>query len=338
MQKRKIVVLLAALIFVVIIFALFKFLFVKDGAEQAPIAGREIRLGYITADQLHSPAVMVMKERRLLEAAGFTVKWTEYLAGAFAMHDMIDGKIDFACCGVVPVMTTHAQNMKLAIIAGANQEGASLVVDNSINTVMDLNNKRIATPGAGSIQDAMLAQVAADNNIRIRHMSMNVTDMPVFLQRGEINGFIAWAPHPSAAEAQKLGHELLSSRDMMAGHQCCVLATSQDFMQNEPAVVENVLDIYHDAYKWFMANTDESIKMVAKATGKSEDIIRIAINTVSYPYPPFCDRANMRNMAQNLIEIGRITSVKSAELDSFIESLYKPAMLEKISGLRQPAP
>jgi len=329
MLKCKNLVFLAAFIFIGITISCNQSK--KEKPEQAPLTGIEIRFGFIASDQLHSPAVMIMKERKLLEAAGFTVKWTEYQAGAFAMQDMIDGKIDFVCCGVVPIMTTHAQSMKLAVIAGANQEGASLVVDNSINTIMDLNNKRIATPGAGSIQDALLAHVAADNNIRIRHVSMNVAEMPTFLQKGEVNGFIAWAPHPAGAVEQKLGRELLNSHDIMAGHQCCVLAVTENFMQNDPATVEKLLEVYNEAYKWFKANQDESIKMVARVTGKSEDVIRKAIVTVNYQYPPYCDAANMRSMAQTLIDIGRITSVKTEGLDSFIKSLYNPDLLEKIT-------
>ena len=333
MSKRMIIVLLAGLVLVSVAAATIYFQLKKEDRGPA-FSGKEIRFGYLVADQMHSPAVMVMKERKLLEAAGFAVKWTEYLAGAFAMQDMVDGKIDFASCGFVPIMTTHAQDMKLAIIAGANQEGVSLVVDNTINTVMDLNNKRIATPGVGSIQDAMLAHVAAENNIRIRHVAMNVTDMPVFLQRGEINGFIAWAPHPAVALDQGFGKELLTSRDIMPGHQCCVLVTSEKYMRNDPETVQKLLEVYHDAYRWFLANQDESIKMEARAIGRSEDIIRKAIITVNYPYPPYCNVSNMRSMAQNLIDVGRITTVGNEELDSFISSLYHPDLLEKITGTK----
>jgi NitT/TauT family transport system substrate-binding protein len=303
-----------------------------------PAFAQEIRFGYPAADQLHSPALMVMKEKKLLEAAGFTVKWSEFLAGSYAMQDMAAEALDFAACGGAPIMVAHAQGVKLAILAGSNQEGSSLVVNNSIKTVKDLDDKRIGTPGIGSIQDAMAARMAADNDIRVNRKSMKVSEMPRFLQGGEIDGFIAWEPHPASAVAHGFGHELLTSRDMMPGHQCCVLVTRESIVQNNPGTVEKVMKVYLEAYKWFLDNQDESMKMIAKATGISEDVIRQAIKTVEYPYPPYCNVASMHSLAQDLIETDRITNVKATELAHFLESLYHPEFLERISGPGRPNP
>ena len=295
--------------------------------------GKTIRFGYIASDQLHNPAGMIMEEKKMLEAAGFTVEWVEYLGGAYAMQDMIEGSIDFAVCGVVPVMSAHARSGKMSVIAGANQEGASLVIDNTIKTVGDLNNKRVATPGIGSIQDTLLSCIEADYNIRIRHETMKVSDMPLFLQKGEINGFIAWAPHPAGAVELNYGHELLTSHDVMPNHQCCVLVTTKDNIQNDPETVEKLLEIYLEAYRWFLDNRDESIRMVAKATGmSSEAIVRNAINTVKYPFPPYCNLESIDSLAKVLIETDIITTVKAADMDSFIDSLYYPELMEKLSG------
>jgi NitT/TauT family transport system substrate-binding protein len=307
-------------------------------AGPAFVAAKDIRFAYLVTDQLHSPAAMVMKEKKLLEAAGFNVTWNEFLAGSYAMQDMVAGVIDFAVCGAVPIMITHAQSMALAILASANQEGSSLVVNTSIKTIKDLNNKKIGTPGIGSIQDAMVTRMAADNTIRIRRATMKVADMPLFLQHGEIDGFIAWAPHPTRAAEHGFGHKLLTSHDMMPGHQCCVLVTRKDTLRNDLETVSVVLKIYLDAYKWFLDNQNESVKMMAKATGMSEAIVRKALKTVKYPDPPYCNMASMRAMAQGLIETDKITSVKAADLSPFMKSLYHPELLEKFSGARQPNP
>jgi len=307
-------------------------------AGPAFAAAKEIRFGYIAADQLHSPAVLVMKEKQLLEAAGFSVTWSEFLAGAFVMQDMVAGAINFASCGAVPTMIAHAQGVKLAILASANQEGSSLVVNHAIKTVKDLHNKQIGTPGIGSLQDAIVVQMAADNGIRVRRRAMKVSDMPLFLQQGEIDGFIAWAPHPARAVERRFGHELLSSQAIMPGHQCCVLVTRADTVQNDPDTVNKLLRAYLDAYRWFLDNQDETVKMMAKAIGIQENIVRAALKTVKYPYPPYCNVASMRSMARGLVETDKITTVKAADLAPFIQDLYRPELLEKISGAKQPLP
>jgi len=294
-----------------------------------------IHFGYIATDQLHSPAVMIMKEKKLLEQAGFNVVWHEYIAGAHALQEMAAGAIDFANCGVVPVIINHSQGMELAILSGSNQEGSSLVVSKSIKSINDLDGKTIATPGLGSIQDAMITLIAMENDITIQLTTMEVADMPFFLEKNEIDGFIAWAPHPAIAVSKKAGHELLCSRDMMPNHQCCVLVTKAETLRDNPKIAEKVLSVYLDAFKWFLENQEESIKIMVSATGASETVIRNAITTVNYIYPPYCNVESMEHIARGLIGAGRITTTE-AELGGFFEGLYYPRLLEEVleqSGL-----
>jgi NitT/TauT family transport system substrate-binding protein len=305
-------------------------------ADQAFAAPKEIRIGYLVADQLHSPAVMVMKEKKLLEAAGFAVKWRAFLTGTYAMQDLTWGSIDFVSCGAIPIIMTHARGVKLSILAGANEEGSSLVVDKSIKTISELNGKKIGTPGSGSTQDAMLRQLAKAHNIQVRHVPMKVADMPLFLQKREIDGFIAWAPHPARAIDHLIGHALLTSHDMSPSHQCCVLATKESTLQGDPETVTTLLKVYLDAYRWFLDNQEEAIQLLVKNIGMSEDVIRQAIKTVNYPYPPYCNVASLQRMVRGLLATDGIPPMEDDELAPFLKSLYRPELLESVSGTGRP--
>ena len=107
---------------------------------------KEIRVGYLVADQLHFPAIMVMKERNMLEKEGYTVKWSEFLAGSYVMQEMASGSLDFVSCGAVPISISHAQGVKINILASGNQEGSALVVGRDVNSIKDLEGKKIGTP------------------------------------------------------------------------------------------------------------------------------------------------------------------------------------------------
>jgi len=310
----------------------------SEKTDIAPANGSDktIHIGYIKADQLHSPAVLVMREKKLLEAAGFNVEWHEYIAGAHAIQDMASGTVDFAICGSAPVIINHSQGLDLSILAGSNQEGSGLVVLDSIESVMDLDGKTIASPGLGSIQDAMLTRLAMDYRISIHRTTMDVFDMPGFLKKKEIDGFIAWEPHPANAVYQKYGYELLTSKDMMPKHQCCVLITKSATLRNDQETVVKVLEVYLDSYKWFMENQEESTLMIAKATGINEAVVREAMTTVYYCYPPYCNVSSMKSMTQGLIDAGRITAMDEAKIDDFIMDIYQPGLMEAITNTRRP--
>ena len=287
----------------------------------------EIRFGYLVADQLHSPAVMIMKEKKLLEAEGLKVTWGEYLAGSYLMQYMTSGEVDFGSCGAPPVMITRGQGVKVSILASSNTEGSSIVVKDSIKTVKDLDGKSIGTPGIGSIQDAMIDRVAQQNKIKIIHKSMKVSDMPVFLQKGEIDGFIAWAPHPARAVDLKYGHELLTSHDIMPGHQCCVLVAREELVQKDPETVKKVMTAYMKAFDYFREHQDECVGIMAKMTGMKEEVIRSALKTTGHPYPPVCDLPSIKLMTDTLVETGKIQKETIKSVDALVDTTYHPEFL-----------
>ncbi len=288
----------------------------------------EITFGYLVADQIHEPAPMIMKKLNLLEKQGLKVKWGEFMAGAYLMQHMASGEVNFGTCGAVPTMITRGRGVNVVILAGSNTEGSGIIVKDSIKTVKDLDGKAIGTPGIGSIQDAMVSDLARKNHIKIHHKYMKVSDMPVFLKKGEIDGFIAWEPHPSRSVDFGYGHILLTSTDLMPGHQCCVLAAQGEMLTKRPEVVRKVVAAYMEAFKWFLSHRDEAIAMMVQATGMKESIVRNAMKSVKHPYPPYADVPSMKLMAQGLITGGKIQASAVPNLDQFIKGLYHPEFLE----------
>ena len=313
--------------FVVVFFSVLALLIM--GLAGSAFAGdKEIVFGYLVADQLHNPAPMIMKKKKLLEKQGLKVKWGEFMAGAYLMQHMASGEVDFGTCGAVPTMITRGRGINVVILAGSNTEGSSIIVKDSIKTVKDLDGKAIGTPGIGSIQDAMISDIARENNIKIRHKYMKVSDMPVFLKKGEIDGFIAWAPHPARSVDFGYGHILLTSANMLAGHQCCVLTAKGGLLKSEPDVVRKVVAAYMEAFNWFRANRDEAVAMMAQSTGMKENIVRAALKSVKHPYPPYADVASMKLMAEGLIKGGKIQPGAVKNLNQFIKALYHPEFLK----------
>lgn len=304
------------------------FLLLMGVQSQAIGQEKEIRFGYLVADQLHSPAVMIMKEKKMLEAEGFKVKWGEFLAGSYLMQHFTSGEVDFGSCGAVPIMITRGQGVDGVILASANTEGSSIVVKDTIKTVKDLEGKSMGTPGIGSIQDAMVDMIARKEKAKILHKHMKVSDMPLFLQKSEIDGFIAWAPHPARAVDLGYGHQILTSHDILPDHQCCVLVTSGKTLANDPETVKKVVKTYLKAYEWFIANPDEAVAMMVKTTGMKEDVVRMAMKTVKYPFPPYCNVPSLKLMAEGLVEGGKIQKGVITNMDDFIKQLYRPEVLE----------
>jgi NitT/TauT family transport system substrate-binding protein len=290
-------------------------------------AGEKVHFGYLVADQVHNFASMLMKEKKFLEDEGIEVKWGEYLAGAYLMQHLAAGEVDFGTCGNIPTMITRGRGVDVVILAGSNTEGSSIIVSNAIKTVKDLDGKSLGTPGIGSIQDAMVDMVARSNNIKIKKRHMSVPDMPMFLKKGEIDGFIAWSPHNAKTEALGYGHILLTSHDILPGHQCCVLVARGQLLREKPELVKKVIKAYMRAFDYEKQNQDETIDLVVKYTNAPKNVVKRAWGLTPHPFPPYVDPDSLKLQAEGLIKGGKIQKGAVKNLDKFVAEVYRPEFL-----------
>lgn len=306
-------------------------LFVLTGLQPAAHGAdkNKIHFGYLVADQVHNFASMIMKEKKFLEAEGIEVKWGEYLAGAYLMQHLASGEVDFGTCGVVPAMITRGQGVDVVTLAGSNTEGSGIVVKKEIKTPQDLDGKSIGTPGIGSIQDAMVDMVARKHNITIKKRQMSVPDMPIFLQKGEIDGFIAWSPHNEKAEALGYGHIILTSADILPGHQCCVLVSKASLIKDEQELVGKVIRAFMKAYQYEQKHHDEVIDLVVKYTNAPKDVVKKAWSLTPHPYPPYINVESAKMQAEGLIAGGKIQKDKVKDVGEFVSVMNHPEFVKQ---------
>ncbi len=69
--------------------------------------------------------------------------------------------------------------------------------------------------------------------------------------------------------------------------------------------------------------------MMAKATGMTEEVIRTALKTVSYPNPPYVNVESLKVMAQGLVDSGKIQPGVIKNMDDFVAATYRPALLKE---------
>lgn len=294
----------------------------------AATAEKEVTYGYLVAN-IHDPYVLIMKDKKLLDAEGLKVRWGEYLAGASLMQFMASGEVDFGILGVVPAMITRGQGVDVVVLAGANSEGSGLVVKSAIKEIKDLDGATIGTPGIGSIQDAMLDAIAKKHGIKIQHKSMKVSDMALYLSKGEIDGFIAWEPFPANAVALGYGRLLATSHDILPDHQCCVLVARGDLIKKEPDTVRKVMRAFMKAFAFNKSNPGDVVALEEKHTGMPRTTLEAAFQNVKFPDPPFVNLASVREQAEGLIGSGKIQKDAVKDLDRFLEGLYDPSFLKE---------
>lgn len=298
-------------------------------APQQAEAAKNITFGYLVADQLHEPAPMIIKNLKLLEKRGYTVKWQEFLSGANLCQHMSSGEVDYGTAGAAPAITFRGLGLDFIFLASSNTDGSALIAGNNIKSVKELNGKNVGTPGIGSMQDALVDRIEKENGIKVSHRNMKVSDMPLFLKKGEVDAFIAWEPHISRTESLGYGHVLLTSKDVMPNHQCCALVTREKTIAADPQMADDVVAVYLEAMEWFNSHHAEAIAMISKVTGIAEKDIESAMQRVSYPMPPYLDQPSMKVLLEGLVASKKIKAENVPDAAEFIRQMCRTDLLEK---------
>ena len=290
-----------------------------------------LRVGHLLADQLHQPGWVVAKEENYFADEGFEVVHREYSYGSVEMEHFAAGELDVAYVGAVPFLTARAARVDVIAVASSNTEGSSLVVAEEIQNVTDLDGKTIGSPGIGSIQDYMLDRVMATYNVTFSVHRASVILLKEKLSTGEIDGYIAWEPHATRAVVEEIrgAHTLLTSYDILEGHQCCVVAVRGDWVREAPYIVRRIIRWHMKAMRWVLENSSRAEDLIADYSGSIE-LVEAAHPIVKHPYPPLVHVNSCKIMLQGQIDAGKIKSEDVPNIDEFLSEAIDNSFVEDL--------
>ncbi|MHA1819365.1 MAG: ABC transporter substrate-binding protein, partial [Promethearchaeota archaeon] len=209
----------------------------------------------------------------------------------------------------------NAAGANITVVAGVNANGSALIVrnGNTINNISDLFGKKIAIPAPNNMQDFMLRMIVnSDPSVSYENITtvvMSVSNMPIALKSGSIDGYIAWEPYcaQSVAGDSPSGKYLVNSSAIWPNHPCCVIASYNSFLKAHPDIVKKVLDVHIKATKFINdpANRDEVVQIAVNRLGISPEIAQFAISNVGYIYEP--DKEKMVEFLDKLVTFNTVT-------------------------------
>ncbi|MBN1677381.1 MAG: ABC transporter substrate-binding protein [Candidatus Thermoplasmatota archaeon] len=133
-----------------------------------------------------------------------------------------------------------------------------------------------------------------DNGGSVNYLRMPPATMAASLSGGGIDGYIAWEPFVSEAIVGHTGEVLFWSEDIMPEHPCCVVAVSQDFLDqpNGPEVTKRFLKAHLEATQWMvdaMADTTSDEYALLKTlamefTTRNESVVEEALKHLEFRY------------------------------------------------------
>jgi len=249
------------------------------------VASPPIRMAYLQND-LHHLALWVALDQGYFRDEGIDVE----IAGVFRAGPEIltafgAGELDAAYVGEAPATIAAARGTaRIRILAQANTEGSALVVSNAAASGMK-KDTTLAKPGIGTVQDLLLQKALAGRGPAdgsVKTIVLSPPEMLIALQAGQIDGFVAWEPYPSRAEAMGIGRIQAASAGIWPGHPCCVLAVSEALMNARPEDCRALRRAHERATAFIGAHPDEAAAAAVKYTGMDLTVVKRALSRVTY--------------------------------------------------------
>ncbi|MFQ5833082.1 MAG: ABC transporter substrate-binding protein [Candidatus Thorarchaeota archaeon] len=295
----------------------------------------DVRIGYLEKD-LHQLAFRVAYVNGWYEEAGLKVELVAFGNGALEMDGFLGGQIDMGYLGAAPALTKRInQDIMVTVVAAANLEGSAIMVRKAdydaglITTVANLSGKGVFQPGPSTVQNFLLRLALNQSGLAwsdITAKSTSPSNMANSLSEDD-PAFIAWEPFNARAEFDNLAVPLVLSGEIWPRHPCCVVATSNAFLESNPEIVQEVVDIHKRAEEWIVNNPTQAIQIAATWLEMEDAVsaVETAFNRIIYDYN--VNRTGIERYLSFLIDQGlllpdRVPSDIDLFLDSFINTTF----------------
>ncbi len=259
----------------------------------APLKAKDqVNIGYLTTD--HDAPLYIARTKGFLEKYGMNAKLSNFNSGPEIMTQIVGGNIDIGLAGVPPAILAYDKDPTVKIVAAVHKNGSGLFVKkgSAIEKFSDLKGKKVGFPGAGSIQDIMIRQLCKDNNMSYAS-DLTMSKLPAgqwigAVDAGTVDACIAWEPYVTMAEMQNIGTVIMRSEDIMPGHPCDSVVTSQKMITDYPGSVMAFLKAHKDAVDFIKSSPQEAAQIVSSAEWLNNEtaIERASMGHIAYLYKP----------------------------------------------------
>ncbi|RWZ51290.1 aliphatic sulfonate ABC transporter substrate-binding protein [Halobacillus fulvus] len=270
-----------------------------SGAE----AGDSITIGYFP--NINHVAGMVAEEKDLYTETlpdGTEVNYQYFPDGSSFMTAIETGDIQGGLVGPGPAMNHYASGAKINIVAGGSTGGTVIMARKGagIESPEDLAGKTFISPRVGCTHDVqfetLMKQEFGMTSDRVDGEMKHVTGKPAtyssMFQTKKVD--VATVPEPwaSSIEAEGTGEVLIDTPSVAFGETlpAAVFVTSQELVENQPELVDNIVEAHKQATD-FIAENPEEAKQIAGDKIKeitdqelSEEVINNAWDRIDFTY------------------------------------------------------
>ncbi len=169
------------------------------------------------------------------------------------------------------VMDLADKGIPVKIISLGHRSGAVIMVrtESTYQHFRQLAGKRVAVPSRFAVDYLFLRRLLAEENMRIEELEiveMPPPDMPAALYANAVDAYCTGEPFGAAAQSAGYARPLRMTRDKWPKYICCVLTVREELINENPAMVQDLVNHVLGAGAWLdqqQANREKAVQIAA---------------------------------------------------------------------------
>ncbi|WP_413738185.1 ABC transporter substrate-binding protein [Sodalis sp. RH21] len=244
------------------------------------------------------------------------------------------GAVHIGEVGTPPGLTAIGEGKRIRIVGSSLDRGLAffLLTRADIRHWRDFKGKTVAALSRGScgywyLRD-ILAQngVDPDRDVTFRHLGGDIDKQLELLAAGEIAGLLSGEPYLSLGERSGVARSWGAPQKLadVPSIQWSIQIAGQDFIEREPDLLRDVLEIIRQTAHYVWRNPDEWIAFYRKLHNVDEEIARNSIKH-EWPYFHFDGQIDIPGLERALDLQYRIGSTpRRLSRDEVLDLRYQP--------------
>jgi NitT/TauT family transport system substrate-binding protein len=207
------------------------------------------------------------------ESDRFQYQYSKYNGWPEIKESLMAGSIQAGYMLAPLVMDLADRKIPVKIVSLGHRSGAVIMVrsDSDFQKFRELAGKRIAVPSRFAVDFLFLRKMLARENMTpadIQIIEMAPPDMPAALYAKAVDAYCTGEPFGAAAQRAGYARVLRMTRDEWRNYICCVLTVREELIQENPALVQDLVNHVLGAGVWLDARPENRAKAVAIAAGR----------------------------------------------------------------------
>ena len=238
-----------------------------QGQPGKPEPLEKVTIG-ISATSLLPALIRIAEEKGYFLEEGIDAEVRDYPTGKAALAAVFNGEVDMGTVADAPIVSNSFERNDFAIFVtildSAQHTKALARKDSDINIPQDLVGKKVATT-IGTTAHFFMSLFLALNGIDVSDVeivNMKPGEMVEAIINGDVDAICGWEPNVSNAAKNMGDNAIILSSDV--GYKATFnLVTMNDYIENNPELIRNVIKALVKAEEFASNNRGESIDIIA---------------------------------------------------------------------------